>query len=253
MNTFPAVARLSTMIAVALVVAACQTTSMNRTDTLTTLENDVSVIVMPADVQLVELTAGGLEEPNAQWTADATGYIHDSLKSSFDDLGLTYQVLNLDALSEQERLKEEELGKLHRAVGSSIIVHRFLQVIQMRGSVLVQPRLPVMGNDFDFSLGDQVSVIREHSGADYALFLFVKDQYSSAGRVALNVVAALLGAPVRGGTQVGYASLVDLRSGELVWFNLLARQTGDLRKAETAPETVAELLSNFPSKTTTAQ
>ena len=40
-----------------------------------------------------------------------------------------------------------------------------------------------------------------------------------------------------GGQQVGFASLVDLNSGQVVWFNRLARETGDLRTADEAAET----------------
>ena len=37
-----------------------------------------------------------------------------------------------------------------------------------------------------------------------------------------------------GGSQTGYASLVDLRTGRVVWFNNLARGFGDLREPEPA-------------------
>ena len=39
----------------------------------------------------------------------------------------------------------------------------------------------------------------------------------------------LLGGDIGGGVQVGLASLVDLRTGQVVWHNLLLDQTGDLR------------------------
>jgi hypothetical protein len=57
---------------------------------------------------------------------------------------------------------------------------------------------------------------------------------------------ALLGIGVAGGAQVGYASLIDLNSGQVVWFNRLARASGDLREAEKAAETVDTLLADFP-------
>ena len=43
------------------------------------------------------------------------------------------------------------------------------------------------------------------------------------------VALALLGAISVGGSQTGYASLVDLNSGRIVWFNDLRRMSGDLR------------------------
>jgi hypothetical protein len=57
---------------------------------------------------------------------------------------------------------------------------------------------------------------------------------------------ALLGIGMPGGIQVGYASLVDLETGQVVWFNRLARGTGDLREPDSAAETVEALLTDFP-------
>jgi hypothetical protein len=50
-----------------------------------------------------------------------------------------------------------------------------------------------------------------------------------------------------GGMQVGYASLVDLNTGQIVWFNRLMRGTGDLREPEKAAETLNVLLARFPA------
>jgi hypothetical protein len=47
--------------------------------------------------------------------------------------------------------------------------------------------------------------------------------------------------------QTGYASLVDLRSGQVMWFNRLLRGNGDLRELEPAMETLNALLTDFPA------
>jgi hypothetical protein len=51
---------------------------------------------------------------------------------------------------------------------------------------------------------------------------------------------------IGGGQQVGVATLVDLRTGQVVWFNLMSNQSGDLRDAEGAAETVEDMLSGLP-------
>jgi hypothetical protein len=43
---------------------------------------------------------------------------------------------------------------------------------------------------------------------------------------------------------VGFASLVDLETGDIVWFNRLARAHGDLRTPDAAAETVKALVSD---------
>jgi hypothetical protein len=49
---------------------------------------------------------------------------------------------------------------------------------------------------------------------------------------------------VQGGSQIGYASVVDLKTGDIVWFNWLARPHGDLRTPAAATETVKALVAD---------
>jgi len=99
---------------------------------------------------------------------------------------------------------------------------------------------------FDWTLGPGVSALREATGADYALFTYIRDSYTSGGRVAMRVIAfLLLGGDIGGGVQTGLASLVDLRTGQVVWHNLLIDQTGDLRDPAGARETAGDLLKGI--------
>ena len=67
----------------------------------------------------------------------------------------------------------------------------------------------------------------QKTGYDYALFLHAEDQVASTGRIALGVIGlagCFVGfcAPnVGGATQIDYAGLVDLKTGEVVWFNVV--------------------------------
>jgi hypothetical protein len=90
-------------------------------------------------------------------------------------------------------------------------------------------------------------VLRERTGADYALFVHVRDSYASDGRKLVMIAGAALRTGLMGGVQSGFASLVDLQNGDIVWFNQLGRVTGDLRAREPATETVKMLLKDFPA------
>jgi hypothetical protein len=48
-----------------------------------------------------------------------------------------------------------------------------------------------------------------------------------------------------GGVQAAFASLVDLKTGQVVWFNFLASQTGDIRTADGAETMVTALLGKM--------
>jgi hypothetical protein len=92
---------------------------------------------------------------------------------------------------------------------------------------------------------------------DYALFLHAEDSFASTGRVALQVLGiagCFVGfcAPQGGGGQSAYASLVDLRTGEVAWFNVLQTQSmmpgvdfGDIRTPEGAAQMVDRLLGRM--------
>ena len=88
--------------------------------------------------------------------------------------------------------------------------------------------------------------LKEDTGADYALFVYLRDSYTSPGRAALIVAAAILGVGLQGGVQLGFASLVDLQTGQIVWFNRLMSGVGDLRTPEAAEKAIQELLANNP-------
>lgn len=220
-------------------LSACVTSSFHTSDQLKErrAQEGLRIVVISPDVELSELTAGGVTIPQADWTETAEGLIKEHVRGQL--AGADAQVIYASDVQSDEPISdaENQVVKLHGLVGGSIMLHQYLPGFQ----------LPTKKDKFEWSLGPDVKVLKDKYGADYALFLFVRDSYSSAGRVAVIAIAAILGVGISGGAQVGFASLVDLDTGEVVWFNRLARGTGDLRESEKAAETVEQLLSNFPA------
>jgi hypothetical protein len=106
--------------------------------------------------------------------------------------------------------------------------------------------LPTKNEKLDWTLGAGVEYVRKKTGADYALFTVIRDSYASSDRKAAMVVAALFGVGLApGGMQFGFCSLVDLRTGQIVWANRVIRATGDLRTAEPAQETIDTMLEGL--------
>ena len=188
------------------------------------------IVLVPTDTELFSISAGGMQEPRADWTETA----RRNLRRHLMDAARLGDVKELD-----ERALDDlaEINALHGAVAQSVFLHHMLG-----------QALPTKAGLLDWSLGDAVAPRRERTRADNALFTGVRDSYASAERKATMVVMALLGVGLVGGVQVGYASLVDLRDGRVVWFNHLARGTGDLREEQAAKETVEALLKSFPSR-----
>ncbi len=217
----------------------CATTRPLLQSNLPEIPGRVQVLLLPPDIELFELTAGGVLEPKAEWTKLAREHVAKALREELkarDDNLITYEPPGENPTAEH---MHQQLIKLHTAVGQTIVLHKIL------GPQLAL-ELPTKKDKFDWSLGQNAQTLREGTDADYGLFMHVRDSYASAGRVAVIVVAALLRVGVSGGQQVMFASLVDLKTGNLVWFNLLARAAGDLRTAENARDAVKELLEDLP-------
>jgi hypothetical protein len=189
------------------------------------------ILLVQPDVQLGELSAGGTFEPRADWTGTAQGYIAEDtaniLKAKSIDL-----VRDMQAPSP----RDFQIEKLHGVVGRAILTHLYIDTM----------KLPAKGNALDWTLGPGANGLRDRYGADYALFVYVRDSYTTAGRALVMLGAAMFGVGIQGGTQVGFASLVDLRTGNIVWFNQIANATGDLRTPKPAQDTVTDLLKGFP-------
>lgn len=198
------------------------------------------VLLVPAEVQLGELTAGGLVEPRADWTEEARKHVAAALE---EQLARRSIALIPHATSTPGSARERELArfeKLVAAVARTIILHHY-----DTGN-----RLPTKEGRFEWTVGPGAARLREGNEADYALLVMLRDSYSSAGRAALSVFSALLspltGRVVGGGDQVGFACLLDLKTGDVLWCNLLHRSTGDLRAAGPARAAVELLLRGWP-------
>jgi hypothetical protein len=192
------------------------------------------LLIVPADMELFSISAGGVQEPKADWTEAAQRNFKAALASRRAQLGQ-----DVVELPDAELDQFAELTALQRAVAEAVFMHH-----TARGSGM---RLPTKEGRLDWSLGDAVKPLKAKTGADYALFTWIRDTYASNERKATMIALALIGAISIGGEQVGYASLVDLNTGRVVWFNDVHRMSGDLREAKTAMETVDTLLKGFPA------
>ena len=189
------------------------------------------LVIVPADMELFSISAGGVPEPKADWTQAAQQHFKSALLARRSTLGE-----NVQELADKEMDDFAQLNALHGAVAESVFLHHVLGL-----------KLPTKNDVLDWSLGDAVQPLQARTGADYALFFWIRDSYASAERKAAMVAMALFGVGIAGGSQIGYASLVDLRDGRVVWFNVLRRASGDLREAKPAEETLEALLKNFPA------
>ena len=196
-------------------------------------DHQVSIVVYRPDVHVGTLTTGGVDEPNADWTAAARGLIADALKAN-SKVADTKIVFAEDPEGDDGAYLAEYRA-LFNAVANAIEMNKLF------GS------LPTKKTSFDWTLGSGVDRIGKMSGADYALFLFTHDAYGSSGRKAAQLLGAMfLGVYIPPGVHIGYAGLVDLKTGDVIWLNADPMMGGDVRTPEGATKRVNQLLKGLP-------
>lgn len=225
------------LIALVVLIGCTQTSALRREEKIEARAETVRVLLMPVEIELAELTAGGLVEPRADWTAAAREHLTKVLQEELSRRNA--MLVPYEPPEDPEKLYRcDQIAKLHNAVGGAILRHKYDPKF----------KLPTKQGKFDWTIGPGVSVLREGYEADYALFVSIRDTYSSIGRTLLSLVfTGLFLFPFHPGSiQQGFASLVDLHDGDIEWFNRLVSYTGDLRSAEPARETIKNLLVDLP-------
>ena len=232
---FLGLVKILTIFSLALTLLGCAQTAVRQKTAHHEPQEAVSVLLMPVDIELSALTAGGVKEVRADWTETAESLLSDALERQLakkNDRLIAYVAPEAPLTLQQHH----QIAKLHSVVGETIMLY----------SLLPAAIPPTQKGVFDWSLGKEVSSLREASGADYGLFIYIRDSYATAGRKTLIVASALLGVGMSGGSQIGFATLVDLHDGSVVWFNRIFKQTGDLRTRGPAENAVRELIEDIP-------
>ena len=171
------------LLAALLVVGCAQAPSHQTSSKAVVRDADPSVLLMPPDILLQELTAGGQLNTNAAWTKAGERNVSQALNLVLGNRGIDLLRYAKDDTQSDSAVAErhQQVVKLHAAVGDTILVHKYSP----------QMALPTKEGRFDWTLSEEVARLGDEYDADYALFLFMRDSFSSGGRTALIVIAAV--------------------------------------------------------------
>ena len=193
--------------------------------------------VLPPDIKIYELSAGGDTELRDDWSAAGREAVLKGLADAFKDRGIALRPLAVD---KDMQGPFEDLTALYRAVSYSIVEHTYKN-----------PPFQTKLENFDYSVGPVDDVLRKHQ-ADAFLIVYGIDEISTAGRKALRGVGLVLGSvtgqPVLSqGTTALNIALVD-RSGAVLWYKIAGDDGGyDLRDGKSAKTFIQRLVADFPS------
>lgn len=235
-----ALAALSLLLSTAATPVVAQERSGSRPGFTLPANGQARILLLRPRIKVGAQSTGGMFEPNADWTAQARDNIGAALSRAQGGLGNRI-VVQEEPVGEAAQVSADYMS-LFSVLATSVIQYQFF-----RGNRLPTKLRDNRNGNFDWTMGPGVSAIPGAASADYALFIYTEDQFGSTGRKILQVFAALgPGVAIQSGVHKGFAGLIDLRTGNLVWLNADLRMGGDVRTADGAERRVQQLLEDFP-------
>ena len=185
------------------------------------------VLVLPMRVEVYENATAGEGVLKSEPTVNARQYVQTALETVLG--GAPVVLVRYEAPSDPERNERHlEMLQFHTLVRNAILRHQFNAVF----------RLPSKRGRLEWSLGPGASILRGDSGdSTYGLFVEVIERRMSRGWFA---TSAALGSD----RLMGNASLVDLGTGDVLWFN--EERGGSLETANDTLTALKRLLRDVP-------
>jgi hypothetical protein len=258
--------------AICLLIGGCHSPpNLERVVVFARQPTPPTVVIVPPDVELAEFTFSGSVAARTDWNETAEDLAATMAQSILERKGVHAELWQpADA---EAQVAEQAAARRQRDIARQLSA---------------EPD-PTGGSPFvigarRWSIGTVADGLHQGTDARYALFVSLRDQYTSpervVGQVAMGVlfVAAvvMLGVPLvppptlnspyfqspaglqsasyspsygrrsRCPEQTGYASLVDLQNGDVVWFNHLWGGCSNLREPEDMHAALTLLLTGFP-------
>jgi len=207
------------------------------------------MLLLPADIRVYEMSAGGVAE-KVDWTINASNHATKSVREIAGSKGL-FELKEVPALTEAEKQVLGQHLALYELVAASA------DFAKSGPFAAWQER----AKNFDYTLGPGLSELAERTELDAAVIVIGSDFIPGIGRKTGSIVAGTLmsvmmlpvGIVVALGGMVGdsYVSVgvLDLRSGNLLWFAASRGLTDDLRQEQQVRAVLDKLFTGYPGAT----
>lgn len=195
-----------------------------------------TVRLVPPEVKVYELTAGGVPEWKDDWSSTAK---HNIVEAAVKNLQARGIQVSQGAMPGEIENELADIMSLYKAASSC-----------MRTYSIGKNAFPTRAG-LDYSVGT-VRPVLDKTGSDALLVIFGSDRISSAGRKALITTGFILGVLTGLGTvQGGGAAYVEAAligpTGKILWFRPKVDGTSDLRDVDSSRKFMADIFSDFPN------
>ena len=201
------------------------------------------VLLLPVDIDVHEISVGGVVEKVDAWSATASGhataYLHELARGAGG-----FELIESPALDASQKAGLDQHVALYELVAGSAFAAQRSQYEAWRQRA----------RDFDYTLGPGLAPLASSTGADAAMIVIGTDHISSSGRRAAMlmgmVLGTLAGAVVvpQGGTSFISVGVVDMRTGDLLWLDTEQGQVTDLREQVDVRRMLDLIFGTYPSK-----
>lgn len=191
------------------------------------------VLLLPVDVIIKEVTAGGVAEEVPDWSKQGSANVREALSKYFNaEKKKKIRLMEMPKLSDRDTDNVKQHLALYRRVAGAVVDTSYGQM-----------PWPHKIQKFDYTLGQGLSALAERTGADSAIIVVGEDEVSTTGRK----IAAFFLDSVSYGHSFLSAAIVNLRSGDILWFNYAFQyKSTDLREADDALKLVDMLFQEYP-------
>lgn len=193
------------------------------------------VVLLPPQVFVFELSAGGVPTRMADWEAAA----RDNLASAATRLA---RESGLFELVPAPRLDSPELDQLEAHIG---LYDRVAQSVFVYGRGN-QSAWAHKKNEFDYTVGPGLAFLRAQTDADAALIVLGSDYISTGGRKAAFVAGLALGIVMPLGQSFIAAGIVDLKTGDVQWMSFDSSSSMDSRNPADVDDLMRDLYQTWP-------
>lgn len=190
------------------------------------------------DVEICEISAGGVKEKRDDWCAQGLKNVVAALEKALDLKDVKFKPITID---DDLKKEAEDIRALYRAVSQSIRLHAI-------GSGPFV--FPDKAAKFDYSIGP-INTILDRYDCDALITVYATDAISTGGRKALMALGAIAGAftgvmimPAGGMTTINIA-LID-EGGNILYYSSKAGGGYDFRDPESALNFVDQTLADYP-------
>ncbi len=201
-----------------LTVSGCATYVKKSPAFDTAIKEIKTIAVMPPDIEVYQLSAGGVRELMDEWSDTAQALFRKSLEKNLADrFGYKVKFIDKEWLKANYKELWNENKALYQAVAISALMHAYPGELSF----------PDKTKSFDYTLGQELSQLAKVCQADALLFVQGVDHEATAGRTALLVwnlvMAGFTGVSIIPVTPSNMnMGLADAKTGALAWFKITA-------------------------------